>query len=147
MSLSESTLAVPERLPPGLNYSELGSRFESITQKRSIHLQPASGNTFSPNGIRIIRFNITSNDYMLPETFRFQCVFNNGGSDFVPCGPMSLLFSRVRVISQGVLISDESYYDRLNVLQECENVGERREDGVEFWTTLFGQRLLRARVS
>ena len=29
---------------------------------------------------------------------------------------MSLLFSRVRVISNGVLLSDESYFDRLNVL-------------------------------
>ena len=47
MSLSESTAAIPERLPPGLDYSALGSRFESITQKRSIHIQPASGNTFS----------------------------------------------------------------------------------------------------
>ena len=62
MSLSESMQAIPERLPPGLDYSALGSRFESITQKRSIHVQPASGNTFSPEGIRILRFKITSSD-------------------------------------------------------------------------------------
>ena len=53
MSLSESVQAIPERLPAGLDYSALGSKFESITQKRSIHIQPASGNTFSPEGIRI----------------------------------------------------------------------------------------------
>ena len=76
MSLSEAVQAVPERLPAGLDYSALGSRFESITQKRSIHIQPASGNSFSPEGIRIIRFNITSNDYMVPETFRVQCKFS-----------------------------------------------------------------------
>ena len=87
--------------PPGLDYSALGSRFESITQKRSIHIQPASGNTFSPEGIRIIRFNITSNDYMVPETFRVQAKFNVTDNDFVPLGPMSLLFSRVRVLSRG----------------------------------------------
>ena len=116
MSLSESVQAIPERLPAGLDYSALGSKFESITQKRSIHIQPASGNTFSPEGIRIIRFNITSTDYMLPESFRVQCKFSVTDNDYVPLGPMSLLFSRVRVISQGVLISDESYFDRLNVL-------------------------------
>ena len=71
-------------------------------------IQPASGNTFSPEGIRIIRFNITSNDYMVPETFRVQAIFAVPDNDFVPLGPMSLLFSRVRVISNGVLLSDES---------------------------------------
>ena len=116
MSLSEAVQAVPERLPAGLDYSALGSRFESITQKRSIHIQPASGNTFSPEGIRIIRFNITSNDYMVPETFRVQARFSVTNNAFVPLGPMSLLFSRVRVISNGVLLSDESYFDRLNAL-------------------------------
>ena len=50
MSLSESVQAIPERLPAGLDYSALGSRFESITQKRSIHIQPASGNTLPPRG-------------------------------------------------------------------------------------------------
>ena len=100
MSLSESTAAIPERLPPGLDYSALGSRFESITQKRSIHIQPASGTTFSPEGIRIIRFNITSTDYMLPESFRVQCRFSVTDNDYVPLGPMSLIFSHVRVISR-----------------------------------------------
>ena len=53
---------------------------------------------------------------MLPESFRLQCKFSVTDNDYVPLGPMSLLFSRVRVISQGVLISDESYFDRLQVL-------------------------------
>ena len=63
-----------------------------------------------------MRFNITSTDYMLPVSFRVQGKFSVTDHDYVPRGPMSLLFSRVRVISQGVLISDESYFDRLQVL-------------------------------
>ncbi len=54
---------------------------------------------------------------MLPETFRFLCNFSvTSATDFKPMGPLALAFARIRVISQGTLLSDESYADRLTAL-------------------------------
>ena len=56
MSLTELSTAIPERLPAQLNFADLGTQFQAVTGKRSVHIQPSSGNTFSPDGIRVIRF-------------------------------------------------------------------------------------------
>ena len=59
MSLTELSTAIPERLPAQLNFADLGSQFQAVQSKQQVHIQPSSGNTFSPVGIRTIRFNIT----------------------------------------------------------------------------------------
>ena len=116
MSLSELSAAIPERLPASLNFADLGSTFNAVIARKSIHLQPSSGNSFGPEGIRIIRINITSQDYMLPETFRVQFKFTVDEGVWRPLSTPAALFDRVRVISQGVVISDESHSDRLQCL-------------------------------
>ena len=118
MSLTELSTAIPERLPAQLNFADLGTQFQAVTGKRSVHIQPSSGNTFSPDGIRVIRFNITGEGYLVPETFRLQASFTvtAGSHAYKPCAPMSCLFERVRVISSGQVLSDESYFDRLQSL-------------------------------
>ena len=117
MSLTELSTAIPERLPAQINYADLGTQFQAVTGKRSVHIQPSSGNTFSPEGIRVIRFNVTGEGYIVPETFRLQATFTVTGSNaYKPCAPMSCLFERVRVISSGQVLSDESYFDRLQSL-------------------------------
>ena len=92
VALSELSAAIPERLPASLNFADLGSKFEAILEKKSIHLQPASANLFSATGARIIRFNLVSQDYLLPETFRLQALLTVTGNRFRPNGPMSLMF-------------------------------------------------------
>ena len=117
MSLTELSTAIPERLPAQLNFADLGSQFQAVTGKRSVHIQPSAGNTFSPDGIRVIRFNITGEGFLVPESFRLQAKFTVLGSHaYKPCAPMSCLFERVRVISSGQVLSDENYYDRLQSL-------------------------------
>ena len=118
MSLTELSTAIPERLPAQLNFADLGTQFQAVTGKRSVHIQPSSGNTFSPDGIRVIRFNVTGEGYIVPETFRLQASFTvtAGSHAYKPCAPMSCLFERVRVISSGQVLSDESYFDRLQSL-------------------------------
>merc|ERR1712023_216560 len=117
MSLTELSTAIPERLPAQLNFADLGSQFQAVTGKRSVHIQPSAGNTFSPDGIRVIRFNITGEGYIVPESFRLQAKFTVLGDQmFKPVAPMSCLFERVRVISSGQVLSDENYFDRLQAL-------------------------------
>ena len=117
MSLTELSTAIPERLPAQLNFADLGTQFQAVTGKRSVHIQPSSGNTFSPDGIRVIRFNVTGEGYIVPEIFRLQATFTVTSSNaYKPCAPMSCLFERIRVISSGQVLSDESYFDRLQSL-------------------------------
>ena len=84
MALSELSAAIPEGLPASLNFADLGSKFEAILEKKSIHLQPASANLFSSTGARILRFNLVSQDYLLPETFRLQALLSVAGNAVRP---------------------------------------------------------------
>ena len=125
MSLTELSTAIPERLPAQLNFADLGSSFSAVQSKQSVHIQPQSGNTFSPVGIRVIRFAVSGEGYLVPESFRHQARFSvlkgtagtpASSTAVLPLAPMSCLFERVRVISQGQVLSDESHFDRLQVL-------------------------------
>ena len=75
MILTELSTAIPERLPAQLNFADLGSQFQAVHSKQSVHIQPSSGNTFSPDGIRVIRFNVTGEGYLVPEYLRLQALF------------------------------------------------------------------------
>ena len=112
MSLQDASAGIPERLINGLDYSQLGTKFEAVTSKEDVHFFPASGNFFSPDGIRVLRFNLVTTSYIDPQSVRLQARFENvtGGTaaeaakHIKPLGPMSLLFSRVRVLAMGPLL-------------------------------------------
>jgi hypothetical protein len=116
MSLADLTAAIPDHLPLGLSYNDLGTKFEPIQRKRQVRVQPNSVNSFSPDGARVIRFSLTSDDWMIPSTFRVQFKFAVKDHPFAPLGPANFLWSRIRVMAHGQLLSDESYADRLAAL-------------------------------
>ena len=62
--------ALPERLIDGLEYSNLGQTANYVLDTDMATMFPASGNTFSSTGIRVIRINIASNLWMVPDTAR-----------------------------------------------------------------------------
>ena len=121
MSLTELSTAIPERLPAQLNFADLGTQFQAVQSKQSVHVQPSSGNTFSPDGIRVIRFSISGEGYLVPESLRLQALFtvmkssDGTANAFKPLAPMSCLFERVRAISQGQVLSDEKYVTDCNL--------------------------------
>ena len=102
MSLQDASAGIPERLINGLDYSQLGTKFEAVTSKEDVHFFPASGNFFSPDGIRVLRFNLVTTSYIDPQSVRLQARFENvtGGTaaeaakHVKPLGPMSYVFSR-----------------------------------------------------
>ena len=129
MSLQDASAGIHERLISGLDYSSLGSKFEAVTSKDDVHFFPASGNFFSATGIRVLRFNLVTTSYIDPQSVRLQARIQNtsvyaGATGFptaaqtnlVPLGPLSLLFSRVRLLAQGTVIEDQTDFARLNTL-------------------------------
>ena len=116
MSLADLNAAIPDHLPLGLSYNDLGTKFEPIQRKRQVRVQPNSANSFSQECARVIRFSLTSDDWMIPSTFRIQFKLSVTANPFVSLGPANYLWSRIRVMAHGQLISDESYADRLAAL-------------------------------
>ena len=117
MALSELSSALPEKLPGKLAFSDLGSRFEAAQSKKLVQVQPQGSAPWGPNDTRLLRFNITSTsgDYLLPEGVRLQAVLNTSGANgFKPLSTMGIMFQRMRVICEGVVIQDLMHADRMH---------------------------------
>ena len=118
MALSELNSQIPEKLPVKLAFNDLGHRFESVQSKRLVQLLPNGAQPFGPKHTRLLRFNLTatSGDYLLPDSVRLQAVFHNTSllKDFKPLGSMGLMFQRMRLICEGVVIQDLQYQDRMH---------------------------------
>ena len=59
------------KLKPGASY---------VTNRRSVSYFASGGNTYSPNGVKVMKFNLTGGQWLDPSTFRvaFQLNNNNG---------------------------------------------------------------------
>ncbi len=66
MSLQDAIAGLPDSLVPELRFSDVGSTANYIVGSDLATFQPASGNTFSSDGIREIRFNLANNHYLVP---------------------------------------------------------------------------------
>ena len=105
MSLQDASAGIPERLIAGLDYSQLGTKFEAITTKEDVHFFPASGNYFAPNGIRVLRFNLVTTSYIDPQSVRLQAVFENITQDGQDAGVEMTMTSQNPVIENGSQIT------------------------------------------
>ena len=61
------------KLKPGASY---------VTNRRSVSYFASGGNTYSPNGVNVMEFNLTGDQWLDPSTFRvtFQLINNNGNN-------------------------------------------------------------------
>ena len=115
MAFAELGSAMPEKLPGNLACNELGNRFEGVQSKRMIQLQPQGSAPFGPSHTRLLRFNITSSsgDYLIPDSLRLQANLNvEAGDVFKSLLPMGAMWSRMRIICEGVVIQDLMHADR-----------------------------------
>ena len=64
------------KLKPGASY---------VTNRRSISYFASGGNTYSPNGAKIMKFNLAGDQWLDPSTFRvaFQLNNNNGANELM----------------------------------------------------------------
>ena len=100
------------RLPPTGQY---------IESKRQVTWQPASANNFSPNGARLVRFQLAGHDWLLGETVRVSWQVNNtdagANRNLMPLSIYGgAMISRARLIVNSQIVEDLQYYNRTNEL-------------------------------
>ena len=109
--------SVEDLLIDGLSF-KLRSGASYITHRRSVSYYPQGGNSYSPNGVKVIRLQLTGDSWLDPSTLRVVFTLVNDGATaaqklFPVSGPWSF-FRRLRVLAGGQLIEDIDYYNRVH---------------------------------
>ena len=104
------------KLKPGASYG---------TKRRSVSYFASGGNTYSPDGVKIMKFNIAGDHWLDPSTFRvaFQLTNHNGnnGDGFpIMVQPLSwnpaVFFRRARLIVSGQVVEDIDGFNKLSLM-------------------------------
>lgn len=112
--------SVEDALIGGLSY-KLKPGASYVTNRRSVSYFASGGNQYSPNGVKVMKFNLTGDQWMDPSTFRVMFQLNNKES-----GPLNFLkplhwnpaifFRRCRLIAGGQVIEDIDNFNRLSLM-------------------------------
>ena len=108
------------KLKPGASY---------VINRRSVSYFASGGNTYSPNGVKVMEFNLTGAQWLDPSTFRVAFQFNNhngntGGGD-QPSFPImiqllswnpAVFFRRARLTCGGQVVGDIDDFNRLSLM-------------------------------
>jgi hypothetical protein len=132
-TLSELIASAPEHLHPSLSF-EVGSAASYVTSRQTVTLTPVGGDRCSPTGSRLVRFSLPTSGFIDPTRvkIKFRLYNDTAFDDYVAIpeavgngavlsrlqllGPPSILFSRVRSLTNGVLLSDLQRADRASYL-------------------------------
>ena len=98
-----------------------------ITNRRSVSYFAQGGNQYSPNGAKVVQFNLTGDQWLDPSTFRVMFQLNNAGNIGSAEGsaqkqlePLSLnpavFFLRARIICGGIVVEDIDNFNRLSLM-------------------------------
>ena len=120
---AQSTDDAPIR---GLNY-KLKAGASYVTNRRSVSYFSQGGNSFSPNGVKVMKFNLTGDQWLDPFTFRVMFQLNNTGNAGAAEGtaskmiePLSwnpaVFFRRARIIAGGQVVEDIDSFNRLSLM-------------------------------
>ena len=115
--------SVDDALIGGLSY-KLKAGASYVTNRRSVSFFASGGNQYSPNGVKVCRFNITSDHWLDPSTFRVMFQLNNkgntGADNVTWVEPLSwnpaVFFRRARIIAGGQVIEDIDDFNRLSLM-------------------------------
>ena len=114
--------SVDDALIGGLSY-KLKAGASYVTNRRSVFYFASGGNQYSPNGVRVIKFNITGDQWLDPSIFRVRFQLNNleWSADGTKCiKPLSwnpaVFFRRARVIAGGQVIDDIDGFNGLSLM-------------------------------
>jgi len=108
--------AADEQLLPGISY-KLPSAASFITERRSSTFFNEGGNSYSPAGVKVLRFSLSDpTAYLDPHTACLALTITNNSSttplEFRSHNPMTM-FSRCRVLMGGTLVEDINYFGRV----------------------------------
>jgi hypothetical protein len=113
-----------------------------FTSRKSATYYPMGGNQYSPKGVRMIKFNITGQDWLMPDTLRLMYTLNNpSNSDdlrLVNDNPLNM-FRRFRLIIGGIVCEDIDYYNlvsnKVNILRPTD---KRNNSNIETFPLRIG---------
>ena len=111
--------SVDDALIGGLSY-KLKPGASYITNRRSVSYFASGGNTYSPNGVKVMKFNLTGDQWLDPSTFRVAFQLNNNSGANIMIQPLSwnpaCFFRRARLIVSGVVVEDIDDFNRLSLM-------------------------------
>ena len=111
------------KIKPGASY---------ITGRRNCSFFSTGGNSYAPNGVRVVRFQLSSDGWLDPSSVRIQFTLvnedGNPGHLLRPVsGPYSF-FRRFRALCGGTVVEDINDWDRLSHMFEILSTDEYSKD-------------------
>ena len=115
--------SVDDALIGGLSY-KLKAGASYVTNRRSVSYMATGGNQYSPSGVKVMRFNLTGDQWMDPSTFRVMFQINNKvlseGLNQRSLKPIhwnpAVFFRRARLIAGGQIVEDIDSFNRLSLM-------------------------------
>ena len=111
--------SVDDALIGGLSY-KLKAGASYVTNRRSVSYSASGGNTYSPNGVKVMKFNLTGDQWLDPSTFRVAFQLNNNNGANIMVQPLSwnpaVFFRRARLICGGLVVEDIGDFNRLSLM-------------------------------
>ena len=106
------------KLKPGASY---------VTNRRSVSYFAQGGNQYSPSGVKVMKFNLTGDQWLDPSTFRVMFQLNNTGNVGAAEGtslkmvePLSwnpaVFFRRARIVAGGQVVEDIDSFNRHSLM-------------------------------
>ena len=126
LEMEHHAQSVDDALIGGLSYSlKPGAAY--VTNRRSASFFAQGGNQYSPNGVKIMKFHLTGDQWLGPSTSRVMFQLNNAGNIGAAEGttpkqlePLSwnpaVFFRRARIICRGVVVEDMDNFNRLSLM-------------------------------
>ncbi len=103
----------------GLSY-KLKAGASYVTNRRSVSYFASGGITYSPNGVKVMKFNLAGDQWLDPSTFRVAFQLNNNNGANIRVQPLSwnpaVFFRRARLICGGQVVEDIDDFNRLSLM-------------------------------
>ena len=107
------TSGIEDHLIDGLSFKASSGTTSYVLNSRFVRFFAESGDRFSPDSSRVIRFRLTDQAFLEPSSLRLQCTIRNltvdgNGQDIAltPIAPPLAMFARARCFMASQLIED-----------------------------------------
>ena len=104
-----------DKLLSSLDFT-LSNTANYVQSRRSVSWCPTGAGTFAPNGVRVLRFNMTGEGWCDLSTLRIQFAIRNTSADaneiVEPVSGPHCFIDRIRVLANSTVIEDIQYYAR-----------------------------------
>ena len=113
-----------------MNYTT-GPTGKYFVSRKSSTYCPMGGHQYSPKGVRMMKFNITGQDWLVPDTLRLMFTLNNpdvaNSLKLVNDIPLNLI-RRFRLIIVGQIIEDIDYYNLVSNMANILRPADKRHN-------------------